>query len=341
MSFRFPRKLPKAWIEQNGRVGSEIHDFKRVGEDKGLDPNFGYETKGGSTQSVTANRITGWRATCPEAGTAQSITWYIKTSAVGYKCKFALYKVSNNALVAYTEEWTTSSFDDWKTLNVVWGGTLEATDYWIILWTTASDFTIYRTSHTYSWQYQDLTYNSFPDPWSPTNTYTNRKFSSYCSYTTGGAILKEVTDSLGLSDAVLRNKTLLPITDSIGLTDAILRDKTLTIVDFVGTVDSVLGDKSPLIVADSVSLADLVDVITGAIIKTVLDSVGLADQALINKSVAIADSVNFADSIIVNKVLQVTEVVNLVETIQVGVGGAKKTKLFLILGDLAVQLAGE
>jgi hypothetical protein len=39
--------------------------------------------------------------------------------------------------------------------------------------------------------------------------------------------------------------------------------------------------------------------------------------------------------------LQVAETINLVETVQVGVGSVKKTKLFLILGDLAVQLTGE
>jgi len=39
--------------------------------------------------------------------------------------------------------------------------------------------------------------------------------------------------------------------------------------------------------------------------------------------------------------LQITETINLVETIQAGVGGVKKIKLFLILGDLAVQLTGE
>jgi hypothetical protein len=31
----------------------------------------------------------------------------------------------------------------------------------------------------------------------------------------------------------------------------------------------------------------------------------------------------------------------LAEVVEVGVGGVKKTKLFLILGDLAVQLTGD
>jgi len=39
--------------------------------------------------------------------------------------------------------------------------------------------------------------------------------------------------------------------------------------------------------------------------------------------------------------LQITETVSLAEVVQVGAGGAKKTRLFLILGDLAVQLTGD
>jgi hypothetical protein len=216
------------------------------------------------------------------------------------------------------------------------------------------------------------------------------------TYTAGG-VLKEVTDSLGLSDSVLRHKTLLPITDVLGLADAVLRNKTLTIADSVGAADSVKGDKSPLIVSDVLSLADLVNVITGAIIKTVLDTIGLADLALVNKPVAIADTVSVLDAIFRHKpsvtvsdaigaaevvlvakllavadsvnladvarvlktlnvsdsltlvdavstpsrVLQVTESISLTEVVEVGTGGVKKTRLFLILGDLAVQLAGD
>jgi hypothetical protein len=87
--------------------------------------------------------------------------------------------------------------------------------------------------------------------------------------------------------------------------------------------------------------------------------VGLADSVLLNKILAIADSVTLLDSAstpsrviralesivlvdnaFVNKTLQITEAVSLVEVVEVGGGGAKKTRLFLILGDLAVQLSG-
>lgn len=194
----------------------------------------------------------------------------------------------------------------------------------------------------------------------------------------GGATLQTVTDSLGLSDSVLRHKTLLPITDVLGLADAVLRNKTLTIADSVGASTVARSNKSPLIVTDAlglvdailrnkqfavtdtVALAELIDVIKGLILKTVTDSVGLNDVVLRNKVLALIDAISLSDAVstpsrvlqaldavgladgaLVNKVLQVTEGISLAEVVEVGVGGAKKTKLFLVLGDIAIQLSGD
>jgi hypothetical protein len=175
-----------------------------------------------------------------------------------------------------------------------------------------------------------------------------------------GATLQTVTDSLALSDSTLRNKGLLPVTDAVGLGDAALSNKTLVMLDSVDTLDSVKGNKSRLIVSDMVGFADLVNVITGAILKTVADAVSLADavrtlKTLISSdSLALVDAVStpsrvlraldaagLADGTFINKVLAVTENVSLVEVVEVGVEGAKKTKLFLVLGDLALQLTGD
>ena len=176
----------------------------------------------------------------------------------------------------------------------------------------------------------------------------------------GAAQLQTVTDSLSLSDTILRNKGLLTIDDLIGLADTLLRNKTLTVADSVGAADAVLGNKLPLTVADSVVLSELINVITEAILKTVADQVSLSDIASVLKQLGISDAVTLtdsanvpsrilrvldaaglADNLRVDKVLQMTETVSLAEVVQVGVGGVKKTKLFLILGDLAVQLTSD
>jgi len=119
--------------------------------------------------------------------------------------------------------------------------------------------------------------------------------------------------------ATVDQLTLKDVTDTLALSDTVHRNKSLVVTDTSGLTDAVLQNK----------------------ILTTTDSVGLADVALTGKIVVLGDAVNFADSTSVNKVLQVTETIHHVETVQVGVGNVKKTKLFLLLGDLAVQLTGE
>jgi hypothetical protein len=141
MTFKFPEKLPKEWIEaieRDGRVGSEIHGLKVVGKDKrgtivhlskdsfkilhngknqnvfgnplvgGLDPNFGYETIGTYTATIyttttDTSYIRGSVFTVTEAGTADSITAALRRATAGSATvRFALYKHSDLSLVGQT-----------------------------------------------------------------------------------------------------------------------------------------------------------------------------------------------------------------------------------------------
>ena len=123
-----------------------------------------------------------------------------------------------------------------------------------------------------------------------------------------------------------------------------------------GLVEALYGNKS-LLLGDSASLSELVTVIISQVMKYVADAVSGADLVDVLKMLKMSDTVTLvdavstpsrglqaleaigaADSFVVNKVLQITETVSLAEIVKVGIGGVKKTKLFLILGDLAVQL---
>jgi hypothetical protein len=115
--------------------------------------------------------------------------------------------------------------------------------------------------------------------------------------------------------------TLKQITDSLSLAENLLRYKpALLVADNINAADSTLNHKPLLPLVDSVSLADATS--TPARVLHALDSIGIGDTAL------------------VSKLLVLTEEVSLVEIVERGIGGALKTRLFLILGDLAVQLTG-
>lgn len=159
-----------------------------------IDPNFGYETAGRSDQSII-DRISGSWFTCPEAGTGDSITAYIgmdpgpvappPTQSVRY----AIYKKSDNSFVEETEEYSSTSIikAEWITLNLLTSPSLQNIDYWLVAWggsTGSGDVWLFYDSDT-NGGYQDQTYNSFPDPWSPTSE--NKKYSIYCTYTAAAA----------------------------------------------------------------------------------------------------------------------------------------------------------
>jgi hypothetical protein len=171
----------------------------------------------------------------------------------------------------------------------------------------------------------------------------------------GGAILKEIADSLSLSDVVLRDKTLTisdsvgladaplkhwtpQISDSIALSDAVLRNKTFQIFDSLGLSDTILRGKQ-FSVSDFISLCELITVIT-EIIKQVTDSLSLSDIVSLNKALLVADQIRLTDNVYVNKILIISDSMALAEVVEKSVQGVVKTKVFLIMGDLAIQLTG-
>jgi hypothetical protein len=159
----------------------------------GLDPNFGYETKGGSQAYTTGAYIVGSKFYCPESGTAQSITVYL-TYYAGYtsKIKCAIYSDNNgypNALVGYTEEWTvTEGYDNWKTFNIVNGGSLSAGYYWIVFWSNTRIYYYQDNGDTNQKTLKAATYDGFPNPLPSGGTQSAYKVSIYCTYTTGGGV---------------------------------------------------------------------------------------------------------------------------------------------------------
>ncbi len=211
-----------------------------------------------------------------------------------------------------------------------------------------------------------------------------------------GTVLREVTDTLSLSDTVLSNKTFA-ISDSVGLMDSFgLGDKTLMVTDSVnltelitvitgeiikyltdtiglsdevkvnkafiisetvGLLDQIFRHKTAITVADAIALAEVAAVTK---LMLVTDQVALTDIATIMKQLNVSDTITLADSTAipqrilqvldqislsehtyVDKALQITDMMSLAEVVEVGTGGIKKTRLFLIIGDLAVQLTGD
>jgi len=73
-----------------------------------IDPKFGYESVGSHYGDLMNDVIKGSWFTCPEDGTAQSLSMYIQNGWTNEQVKGAIYKKSDNSLVGHTEEKTIS-----------------------------------------------------------------------------------------------------------------------------------------------------------------------------------------------------------------------------------------
>ena len=76
------------------------------------------------------------------------------------------------------------------------------------------------------------------------------------------------------------------------------------------------------------------------IINQVTDSLNLSDAVSLNKTLLLADQIQLTDNVYVNKILIISDDMALVEVVEKSVQGVVKTKVFLIIGDLAIQLTG-
>lgn len=286
-----------------------------------VDPTFG-ETGIGESQITASNATMVAYFELPEDGDISKLTGYCDDHGGGtINVKGVIYDDSSiqpinldgtaNEIQVSTAQWYDMSFP-----SVV---SEPAAFYWIGYHYSGSlDWYFDSGEGTNAWKF-----TTYGDPPNPFGGHTDRTdlVSIYATYTSGGT-LQTVTDSLLLSDSMLRHKTLI-LSDSLGLDDLLF------------------GNKS-LLLSDSASLSELVTVIIGEVMKYVTDAVSSADLVSTpSRVLRTLEAIGATDNVAVNKVLQITETVSLAEIVEVGVGGVKKTRLFLILGDLAVQLTGD
>lgn len=182
------------------------------------DPNFGYEIEGSNSYGawIAENKIRGGKFSCPSAGTASSMTFYLTVPdewTLHIKC--AIYADSAgypSSLVGYTQERTLvgDGLVHWETFNIVSGGTLSAAVYWLVFWGDNS-FTYYGGIGGFRVLGPLATYDGFPDPFTAGGEVDDVvKLSIYCSYTLANSPPTNDALTLDLTGANYKGtKTLL------------------------------------------------------------------------------------------------------------------------------------
>lgn len=145
-------------------------------------PNFGNETET-SYKLSKGGKLVGSHFTCPEAGTADSVSFYGSGGYYAAYGKAAIYKHSDNSKVAETEkvwlnptQWYTFNFADPKP-------TLEAIEYWLLISFCGGGYIFYDEGVMGNGGYQTANCDALPDPFVP--TLEPHIYCIYCTYTTG------------------------------------------------------------------------------------------------------------------------------------------------------------
>ena len=160
----------------------DVGDFR-------LDPNFGYEEIGTVTTKGVSNTVMrGSVFTIPEDGTADSMTFYGKTSFGAADVMLAIYKHSDSSLVGATEEITvTATAQWWPASFAAPKPSLDASTEYVLVGFASTSIKFYcDAGETDQEHYQgSLAYPTFPNP--ADFIHYDFKFSIYCTYTPSAA----------------------------------------------------------------------------------------------------------------------------------------------------------
>jgi len=171
-----------------------------------VDPNFGYETKGGTYYAYWD--FDGSKFTAPAGGTVTSISMYLMTSNGG-NVNFGYYNDNAGAPgthVAHGTAENLGSFDDWKTIAVS-GSITNGNFYWLVGQQDATITDYYDSGDANQEAYNgSYTFDTWGD--NPTiGQYYAAILSIYATYTTGGATERLSSDSGSGADALVSLQT--------------------------------------------------------------------------------------------------------------------------------------
>jgi len=135
---------------------------------------------------------------------------------------------------------------------------------------------------------------------------------SWGSEEQSGATEITVTDSISLSDSVLRHKTL-SISDSIGVSDQIFGHKIFSISDIIQLLDQIIRNKS-FTITDQINLSD--QILRNKTLS-ITDIIQLFDQIIRDKSLTISDQINLSDQTLCDKSLAISDSITLSDLVNV------------------------
>lgn len=164
----------------------------------------------------------------------------------------------------------------------------------------------------------------------------------------GGSVLSSVVylDCIEVADAYIGpegSSTLQTVADAVSASELTLRHKpVMALEDSVGASEDPLRNRIPIVLSEALLVSDGVSTSVTYTFIAVADALSLSEAVWTpTRAAQILDAVKSEAHLGVDRALQVADSCALVEVAAVGTGKLAKTRLFLVLGDFALELSGD
>jgi len=321
-----------------------------------IDPTFGYEEVGASAYSSSADYIVGSWFSCPEQGTAESITYYVYGSG-GMDCEYGIYRKSDNSLVGHTP--TATDAGGWHTINFNEPKpSLSAEDYWLVRYGEDQHYKYDSVAGKGGEQRKNYP-GDWPDPWSPTTI--DKKISVYCTYTAEAGATQitivdsavgseqfsrlyrnfEVSDQASSQEIFSRPQREIPFADKALSQEILSKTRNLTFSDVATGLECIKKARHVGVITDVAE--GLEHLLKQRLIALLEHAVG-SEIALRPTRVTVVADEALSQEILskLREVATITDSAIGVEILSSGATGqTAKTKIFLLIGDIAIQITGD
>jgi len=334
-----------------------------------IDPTFGYTTVGGS--SLAINKLGTTKFDCPESGTAESMSFYWSIYDTGKKARMGIYDDDGgspsypSSLVASTElqSSNTEGSPHWETLNFTEGPSLSAQTYWLAFqadWGSIRYDTGDANQTVHGWISQDEQL-TMPDPYPSGHDYYDYKCSIYCTYTAEAGATQitivdsavgseqfsrlyrnfEVSDQASSQEIFSRPQREIPFADKALSQEIITKTRNLTFSDVATGLECIKKARHVGAITDVAE--SLEHILKQRLIALLEHAVGSEIALRPTRVTVVADEALSQE--ILSKLREVATITDSAIGVEILSSGATsqtaKTKIFLLIGDIAIQITGD
>ena len=330
-----------------------------------IDPTFGYTSKGASSVGYCTS-IIGTKYSLGESGTAESITVYLHNEeSQSIDCKTGIYDGNDNFVSGSdsAKESIAAGYDDWKTFSCSSPPSLSAGTYRLCVW-VGGEFGVYMTLYYDSGETEqsgrvliDSPPDGFPSTFEPDYLY-DRKYSIYCAYTTGATQITVSDSAMGAETVTRPHRSLnlaetavsqelfsrsyreLKIPESALGQELLLKIRNLSLEDIAAGLEVIRKARQVGVITDTAQ--SLERILKQRLISLLDEAAGVESVTRPTRIIVSADealSQEILDKL--REAAAITDSAIGIEYINVSAEGAVKTRIFLLIGDLAIQVTGD